>query len=69
MDGKGERVWTHKGTGMISIKNGDKYYLRMTTKDGNITAVTYRYIDKKNYETDSYHSNRFPADTYTVSTE
>ena len=46
MDGKGERVWTHKGTGMISIKNGDKYYLRMTTKDGNITAVTYRYIDK-----------------------
>ena len=46
MDGKGERAWTHKGTGMISIKNGDKYYLRMTTKDGNITAVTYRYIDK-----------------------
>lgn len=46
MEGKGEKAWTKKGTGMISIKNGDKYYLRMVTKDGSITAVTYRYINK-----------------------
>ena len=45
MDGKGDRAWTMKG-GMIRIKNGDKSYLRMQTKDGSITAVTYKYIDE-----------------------
>ena len=45
MDGKGERAWTKKG-GMIHIKNGDKSYLRIQTKDGSVTAVTYKYIDQ-----------------------
>jgi major membrane immunogen (membrane-anchored lipoprotein) len=45
MDGKGDRAWTKKG-GMIRIKNGDKSYLRMQTKDGSVTAVTYKYIDE-----------------------
>ncbi len=45
MDGKGDRAWTMKG-GMIRIKNGDKSYLRMQTKDGSVTAVTYKYIDE-----------------------
>ena len=45
MDGKGDRAWTKKG-GMIRIKNGDKSYLRMQTKNGSVTAVTYKYIDE-----------------------
>lgn len=45
MDGKGDRAWTKKG-GMIRIKNGDKSYLRMVTKDGSVTAVTYKYVNE-----------------------
>ncbi len=45
MDGKGDRAWTKKG-GMIRIKNGDKSYLRMQTKDGSVTAVTYKYVNE-----------------------
>ena len=45
MDGKGDRAWKKNG-GMIRIKNGDKSYLRMQTKDGSVTAVTYKYIDE-----------------------
>lgn len=44
MDSKGERSWSKKGN-MIRIKNGDKSYLRMQTKDGSVTAVTYKYLD------------------------
>ena len=45
MDGKGEKAWT-KRRGMIRIKNGDKFYLRMLTKDGSVTAVTYKYVNE-----------------------
>ena len=45
MDGKGDRAWTKKG-GMIRIKNGDKSYLRMVTKDGSVSAVTYKYVNE-----------------------
>ncbi len=45
MDGKGDRAWTKNG-GMIRIKNGNKYYLRMLTKDGSVTAVTYKYVNE-----------------------
>ncbi len=43
MNGNGKRAWMQKGRYIIRIKNGDKYYLRMTTEDGYTTAVTYRY--------------------------
>ena len=46
MNGTGEKAWNQKDSGLIRIKNGDKYYLRMNTKEGNVTAVTYRYIDE-----------------------
>lgn len=45
MNGKGDKAWTKKG-GMIRIKNGEKSYLRMVTKDGSVTAVTYKYVDE-----------------------
>ena len=45
MDGKGDKAWTKNG-GMIRIKNGNKYYLRMLTKDGSVTAVTYKYVNE-----------------------
>ena len=45
MDAKGDKAWTKKG-GMIRIKNGEKSYLRMQTKDGSVTAVTYKYVNE-----------------------
>lgn len=44
-NGKGEKAWKRVG-GKIRIKNGDRFYLRRETKDGNVTTVTYRYTDK-----------------------
>lgn len=49
MDADGEKGWRNKGDDTISIKNGDKYYLRIMTKDGNITDFTYNYSTNKQY--------------------
>lgn len=49
MGADGERGWKNKGDDTISIKNGDKYYLRIMTKDGNITDFTYNYSTNKQY--------------------
>lgn len=44
MNGKGDRAWTKKG-GMIRIKKGNKYYLRLQTEKETVTSVTYKYDD------------------------
>ena len=38
----GDRAWKKCG-GMIRIKDGERYYLRIKTRQGTITHVTYRY--------------------------
>jgi hypothetical protein len=45
MNGTGEKAWKKVGDGMIRIKNGNRYYLRLTTDKGKITSVTYKYDD------------------------
>lgn len=39
----GELSWKKVGSGMIRIKKGEKFYLRMETKEGSVTSMTYRY--------------------------
>lgn len=39
----GELSWKKVGSGMIRIKKGEKFYLRMEIKDGSVTSMTYRY--------------------------
>lgn len=39
----GELSWKKVGSGMIRIKKGEKFYLRMKIKDGSVTSMTYRY--------------------------
>lgn len=43
MDGTGEQAWKRVGEGMIRIRDGNRYFLRITTKKGTVTSVTYRY--------------------------
>ena len=45
MNGTEEKAWKKVGDGMIRIKNGNRYYLRLTTDKGKITSVTYKYDD------------------------
>lgn len=45
MNGTGEKAWKKVGNGMIRIKNGNRYYLRLITDKGKITSVTYKYDD------------------------
>ena len=45
MNATGDRAWKTLNDKMIRVKVGDRYYLRMETKDGNITSLTYRYDD------------------------
>lgn len=39
----GELSWKKVGSGMIRIKKGENFYLRMEIKDGSVTSMTYRY--------------------------
>lgn len=39
----GNISWKKVGKGMIRVKKNEKFYLRMETKDGAVTAMTYKY--------------------------
>lgn len=43
LNGTGENTWKVIGGGKIRVKIGDSYYLRMETKDGTVTSMTYVY--------------------------
>lgn len=39
----GDPSWKKVGSGMIRVKKNGKFYLRMETKNGTVTALTYQY--------------------------
>lgn len=43
MEAKGDTVWRRINDKMIRVKVGKLYYLRMETKDGSVTNLTYKY--------------------------
>lgn len=45
MNASGDRAWKPLNDRMIRVKNGEKCYLRMETKNGTVTNLTYRYYD------------------------
>lgn len=45
MNASGDRAWKPVNDKLTRVKVGDKCYLRMETKEGNITSLTYRYDD------------------------
>lgn len=45
MNASGDRAWKPLNDRMIRVKNGEKCYLRMETKNGTVTNLTYRYDD------------------------
>ena len=44
-DANGETTWHQVGAGIVRIRHKGRYYLRMETQNGTVTAVTYRYAD------------------------
>lgn len=46
MNAEGNMSWKKEGENMIRVKINEQYYLRMTTKEGTVTNITYRYDDK-----------------------
>lgn len=45
MNASGDRAWKPVNDKLTRVKVGDKFYLRMETKEGNVTSLTYRYDD------------------------
>lgn len=45
MNVSGDRAWKPVNDKLTRVKVGDKFYLRMETKEGNVTSLTYRYDD------------------------
>ena len=45
MNASGDRAWKPVNDKLTRVKVGDKCYLRMETKEGNVTSLTYRYDD------------------------
>lgn len=43
MGADGDVSWKKHGKNMIRVKIGDQYYLRVITKEGTVTNLTYRY--------------------------
>lgn len=43
MNADGDTSWKKVGEGMIRVKKNGKFFLRMETKNGTVTAITYRY--------------------------
>lgn len=43
MNADGDTSWKKVDEGMIRVKKNGKFYLRMETKNGTVTAMTYRY--------------------------
>ena len=45
MNASGDRAWKPVNDKLTRVKVGDRCYLRMETKEGNVTSLTYRYDD------------------------
>ena len=45
MEAEGDRAWKPLNEKLTRVKIGDKCYLRMETKEGNVTSLTYKYDD------------------------
>lgn len=43
MNADGDTSWKKVGEGMIRVKKNGKFYLRMETDKGTVTAITYQY--------------------------
>ena len=43
MNADGDTSWKKVGEGIIRVKKNGKFYLRMETRNGTVTAMTYRY--------------------------
>ena len=45
MNASGDRAWKPVNDKLTRVKVGNRCYLRMETKEGNVTSLTYRYDD------------------------